>query len=187
MACTGSCRSPGSAGDFIRRKVQHLFAQNPVLSRAATVTTAVRKRTQETEIRRFREASVTSDGMLSCYTPFLLAIVQRCVADSAAKTPLTLEQEDVPLPASGDSDNGNDDVVGTENENAHKIFEKDEEQQGHRAQGDSLCPWALCVEALWALSEYAVLSPGLASAEVLPLAAALAGDTTECPQVTTAG
>lgn len=129
---------------------------------------------------------MTSDGMLSCYTPFLLAIVQRRVADSAAKAPPTAEPADDPLPA-GDSDYGNDDGVGTEEENTHKIVEKDKKLQGYGASADKSCPSTLCAEALWALSEYAVLSPGLASAEVLPLAAALAGDTVECPQVTIIG
>lgn len=41
----------------------------------------VRTFIQEREIRQLQEASVTSDGMLSCYTPFLLAIVKQRVAD----------------------------------------------------------------------------------------------------------
>lgn len=142
-----------------------------------------RSETQETEIRRLREASVTSDGMLSCYTPFLLAIVQRRVADSAAKVSQTVQQADAPLPF-GDSDGRNNDAIGTGDGNAGRISEKGGEQKDHGASAGSSCPSTLCAEALWALSEYAVLSPGLASADVLPLAAALAGDTAECPQVT---
>ena len=103
---------------------------------------------QEWEILRLREASVTSDGMLSCYTPFLLAIVQRRVADSASAAAASRGLESSPPPPSPSTS----------------------------------CPRALCAEALWALSEYAVLSPGLA-AEVLPLAEGLASDTREHIQV----
>ena len=120
--------------------------------------------------------------MLSCYTPFLLAIVQRRVADSAANTPQAVEQTAAPLP-SGDIDGGNDDAVSPEDESVRRTVEKGGEQKDDGDSAGSSCPSTLCVEALWALSEYAVLSPGLASAEVLPLAAALAGDSTECPQV----
>lgn len=45
-------------------------------------------------------------------------------------------------------------------------------------------PPTLCAEALWALSEYAVLSPALAAAEVLPLAEEMAGDILEHSLVT---
>lgn len=120
--------------------------------------------------------------MLSCYTPFLLAIVQRRVAESAAKTPSAVEQADATL-RSGDSDGGRDDDVSTEDGNARRSVENGGEQKNHGTSDGSSSPSTLCAEALWALSEYAVLSPGLASAEVLPLAAALAGDITECPQV----
>lgn len=121
--------------------------------------------------------------MLSCYTPFLLAIIQRRVAVSAAKVPPTVEQADAPLPSS-DSDGGNDNAISTEDRNARASVDMGRGQNDHGASTGSSCPSTLCAEALWALSEYAVLSPGLASAEVLPLAAALAGDTTECSQVT---
>lgn len=120
--------------------------------------------------------------MLSCYTPFLLAIVQRRVAEPAAKAPPAVEQTDPPL-RSGDSDGGSDDAVSTEDGSTRRTVESGGEQKDHGAPAGSSCPATLCAEALWALSEYAVLSPGLASAEVLPLAAALAGDITECPQV----
>ncbi|CAM9942146.1 unnamed protein product, partial [Scytosiphon promiscuus] len=112
----------------------------------------------ECEIRRLREASVTSDGMLSCYTPFLLAIVRRRVTNAAR---------------GGDARSGT--TSGSD-------FGADASAGGVRLL-DLSCPRALCAEALWALSEYAVLSPELAGAEVLPLAEVLATDTLEHAQI----
>lgn len=89
--------------------------------------------------------------MLSCYTPFLLAIVQSRASH--------VRRQDSPAA---------------------------ERDTGDAAVDPSpFCPTDLCVEALWALSEYAVLSPGLATTEVLPLAVELARDTREHPMVST--
>lgn len=106
---------------------------------------------KEREIRSLCEASVTSDGMLSCYTPFLLAIAKCRAAESGDKTGVRPSERDI---------------------------------EGIGAAGNhARCPPSLCAEALWALSEYAVLSPGLAATEVLPLAETLARSTAESPQV----
>lgn len=167
--------------------------------------------------------------MLSCYTPFLLAIVRRRVADSvAARDPIPLQDEDGVLAdgllASGgttggrifgggngtirgdgessSSDGGGDSNPGGsgggrgndgngEDDGAVPSIAREE---GCKLRADvvpsrasstwsSSCPGALCAEALRALSEYAVLSPGLAAAEVLPLAEDLAMDTLEQAQV----
>eukprot|EP00752_Nemacystus_decipiens_P014731 g13119.t2 len=117
---------------------------------------ASNREAMEWEIRRLREASVTSDGMLSCYTPFLLAIVKRRVADAAAagamRPPPSAAEATLPSSSSSSS-------------------------------SSSSCPRALCAAALFALSEYAVLSPRLAASEVLPLAEGLASDTREHAQI----
>lgn len=123
---------------------------------------------QEREIRQLQEASVTSDGMLSCYTPFLLAIAKSRVADARERSRSR---------------------VATVDRSQNGIVERvrDEERDASTAPGSPTTlesyPVALCLEALWALSEYAVLSPGLATAEVLPLAEELAGDALENPLV----
>ncbi|CAN0408534.1 unnamed protein product, partial [Ectocarpus sp. 12 AP-2014] len=179
----------------------------------------------EREIRRLRESSVTSDGMLSCYTPFLLAIVRRRVADTAAARSVTAEKAAATTAEEGGEDgeedelleNGSTSAVGAADGDCGgarvgrggdaqdepryhvaqqdgekveaKVFRKDvgQDRRATTAAGVSLpassCPRALCTEALWALSEYAVLSAGLAAAEVLPLAEGLASDTLEHPQV----
>lgn len=142
---------------------------------------------------------MTSDGMLSCYTPFLLAIVQRRVADSAARGRPTAKEADAsPLygiqPGSsvvGDGGNdcggGDNDTGDFQDENATNAAsgtnQRGTEGGDACAAVPSSCPASLCVEALRTLSEYAVLSPGLAVAKVLPLAEGLAGDTTESPKV----
>lgn len=106
---------------------------------------------KEREIRSLCEASVTSDGMLSCYTPFLLAIAKCRAAESGDNTSVRPSDRDI---------------------------------EGVGAAGNhARCPPSLCAEALWALSEYAVLSPGLAATEVLPLAETLVRNTAENPQV----
>lgn len=108
---------------------------------------------------------MTSDGMLSCYTPFLIAIVGcRASADSATIEP-TSRETSTPPPNSLHGSN---------------------EKKDDGAASSASCPPQLCAEALWALSEYAVLSPGLAVKQVLPLAEELARNTLECPQVTAA-
>ena len=107
--------------------------------------------------------------MLSCYTPFLLAIAKCRVAESA-----DCAFEDPTEAPPG----------------VHKI-QSDHESVGPREPGANVsgavdharCPSSLCAEALWAMSEYAVLSPGLAAEKVLPLAETLARDTAEDPQV----
>ena len=152
---------------------------------------------QEWEIRRLREASVTSDGMLSCYTPFLLAIVKRRVADAAAAAasapPLPLPPaaatEDVVLPSaeavvSGNSSGLSAGGIGSRHHSPRrKISTAVSGVDGRGAAADgrekrprdggavpmSSCPGALCAEALWALSEYAVLSPGLGEAAHTPV------------------
>lgn len=143
---------------------------------------------------------MTSDGMLSCFTPFLLAIVKRRVADAAAtarSSPpaavaaaggvLLSDEAAADGTPSGFLSTG---VIAVEAGGGGAAAE---EGRGRRpGDGDdavpsssssSSCPRALCAEALWALSEYAVLSPGLAAAEVLPLAEGLASDTREDAQV----
>lgn len=180
---------------------------------------------QEREIRRLQEASVTSDGMLSCYTPFLLAIIKRRVADAAAAAaeaareppPAAAEEGGVLLAAdAGAAANGNSDGLyagagdrhsgprssGPATVEAGGKTSASLVGRGKRWPGDgddavppppppppssSRCPRELCAEALWALSEYAVLSPGLAAAEVLPLAEGLASDTGEHAQVISSG
>lgn len=89
--------------------------------------------------------------MLSCYTPFLLAIVRSRASHARG--------QDSPATERGTGDAAVD--------------------------SPPFCPTDLCGEALWALSEYAVLSPGLATTEVLPLAVELARDTQEHPVVST--
>lgn len=181
--------------------------------------------------------------MLSCYTPFLLAIVRRRVADSvAARDLIPLQDEGGVLDGSlltpgatpgggiadggngairddgenissdggGDSNpggsvggrgsDGNGDGDGGAPSNAvGQVGEGNGESSIAREEGcklrvnvvpspgsstsSSACPGALCAEALQALSEYAVLSPGLAAAQVLPLAEDLAMDTLEHAQV----
>ncbi|CAN0042510.1 unnamed protein product [Ectocarpus sp. 6 AP-2014] len=179
----------------------------------------------EREIRRLRESSVTSDGMLSCYTPFLLAIVRRRVADTAAARSVTAEKGAATSAEEGEEDDEEDELLENGSASAGGAADGDgggarvgsggdaqDETRYHVAQQDggkveatgfredvgqdrgataaaggslpaSSCPRALCTEALWALSEYAVLSAGLAAAEVLPLAERLASDTLEHPQV----
>ncbi|CAN0242316.1 unnamed protein product, partial [Ectocarpus sp. 8 AP-2014] len=177
------------------------------------------------EIRRLRESSVTSDGMLSCYTPFLLAIVRRWVADTAAARSVTAEKGAATTAEEGEEDDEEDELLEDRSASAGCAADGDcdgarvgsggdaqDETRYHVARQDggkvettvfrkdvgqdrgattaasvslpaSSCPRALCTEALWALSEYAVLSARLAAAEVLPLAEGLASDTLEHPQV----
>lgn len=176
---------------------------------------------------------MTSDGMLSCYTPFLLAIIRRRVADaaSARKNASLLEDgllggaqltsgddDGAACAAAGENSSGRDSVSGgdgrcestsasnlgddgTRNSAAGPVTGRGARcsttpagkkgssiasaaaSEGGVGVVDLSCPRALCVEALWALSEYAVLSPELAAAEVLPLAEVLATDTLEHAQV----
>ncbi|CAM9335263.1 unnamed protein product, partial [Ectocarpus sp. 8 AP-2014] len=65
----------------------------------------------EREIRRLRESSVTSDGMLSCYTPFLLAIVRRRVADTAAARSVTAEKGAATTAEEGEEDDEEDELL----------------------------------------------------------------------------
>lgn len=140
---------------------------------------------------------MTSDGMLSCYTPFLLAIVRRRATDSVAREPPTAERAETlgsSVPINKNIDGG-DGSGGCEGDDINTIDEKAQGGVNGRNKGVggkidrgagilvSSCPPTLCIEALWALSKYAVLSPGLAVAEVLPLAKQLADDTFEDPQV----
>lgn len=198
---------------------------------------------QDCEIRRLREASVTSDGMLSCYTPFLLAIVRRRIAAAVAarkEAPPSPPKDGLPGDISltgggasgaagccagdespgggadvigsdsrsrGGSDSGNGSDVGDDGPCSHAGGSVDARgEKGSTSAAESLgetgggtaltadpavgvgvvdtsCPRALCAEALWALSEYAVLSPELAAGEVLPLAEVLATGTLEHAQV----
>lgn len=164
---------------------------------------------QEWEIRRLREASVTSDGMLSCYTPFLLAIVKRRArAPPPPPPPPSETAEAVSLSAEATPDGNSSGIsagIGggrqspprtsavavSEVARSGAVVEGPGKRPGDGGVGassswyssSSSCPRALCVEALWALSEYAALSPGLAAAEVLPLAEGLASDTREHSQV----
>lgn len=179
--------------------------------------------------------------MLSCYTPFLLAIVRRRVGDSAAareQTRLRVTEgmlEDSllsPGGAAADRSSGDDNGAirddgenctgddggrsysagvdvggggggndgGVPNSSVGQVGEGGgtvsiPREEGCKLRGNvgpspvssplssSSCPSALCAEALRALSEYAVLSPGLAAADVLPLAEELATDTLEHAQV----
>lgn len=163
--------------------------------------------------------------MLSCYTPFLLAIVRRRVADTTAARSITArkgaaatteeggegDEEDEPLEngsasagGAADGDCGADrggsggdtqdkircHVAKEDGGNVEATATRKDVGQDREATAaarvslpTSSCPRALCTEALWALSEYAVLSAGLAAAEVLPLAEGLASDTLEHPQV----
>ncbi|CAM9634972.1 unnamed protein product [Ectocarpus fasciculatus] len=177
----------------------------------------------EREIRRLRESSVTSDGMLSCYTPFLLAIVRRRVADMAAAKSVMAEKAAAATAEGGEEDGEEEDEFmetgsaggtadgdcggarsggggDTQDKTRYHMAQEDGgkveaapvrkdvgQDRGSATAGVSIpassCPWTLCSEALWALSEYAVLSPGLAAVEVLPLAEGLASDTMEHPQI----
>lgn len=136
---------------------------------------------------------MTSDGMLSCYTPFLLAIVKRRVADAAAAAAAAARAPPPPPPAaaateteeavspsaeadvsgnpSGLSTGGVGNRLSPRSRSTAAVEEGGRgaavEGRGGRPGGggaapsSSSCPGALCAEALWALSEYAVLSPGL--------------------------
>ncbi|CAM9730279.1 unnamed protein product, partial [Hapterophycus canaliculatus] len=171
----------------------------------------------ECDIRRLREASVTSDGMLSCYTPFLLAIVRRRVADATSAREEGPPQPSPPVKngllgnvllsgdggpggavcAAADENFSGHGVDGSDIRHGEKGGTNTASKMGGKGGGatsastsasgasvvDLSCPRALCVEALWALSEYAVLSPELAAAEVLPLAERLATDTLEHSQI----
>lgn len=153
---------------------------DPLLTMILRILITPVLRLEEREIRRLLEASVTSDGMLSCYTPFLLAIVKRRVADSAIKAPSVGKSTAVSRSSCtcGGSDSagncgGECGVIGQGENDGRSVAAAPEQS-----------PPTLCAEALWALSEYAVLSPTLAAAEVLPLAEQMAGDELEHPLVT---
>lgn len=188
---------------------------------------------------------MTSDGMLSCYTPFLLAIARARIAGAAStrkesppsgSSPEVGTRGAVSPPGScggaggdmrgrsddsnpsggggvldcdahtgGDGSGGGSKEDGETRNSTAGPFDGPAGKGGSDSSGknggeggrptdeaksaatfsgvDSCCPPRLCAETLWALSEYAVLSPGLAAAEVLPLAEVLAMDTLEHAEV----
>lgn len=132
--------------------------------------------------------------MLSCYTPFLLAIVRQRETDlvtaqsSSLKPTNVVDSSDLEGDkhrGSGSADDGSDAGMNGVNEESHGdgAGHDGREGAGVARRFASSCPPALCAEALWALSEYAVLSPGFAAAELLPLAQRRAEDTYESLQV----